>query len=213
MIVINLALAAMLPIIGICNITNAAEPMENVTPIPIESELIQKQTKIIDEIFVTETIEEVPTEILVEIPTKEYRYIEGCPLSTEIQEGIFDICEEYGVSFELVMSIIMQESSFRPNALGDSGKSKGLMQIQQRWHYEIMEEIGVTDLYDPLGNVEVGVAILKDYFEEHGEIYHVLMRYNGGAAYAESMMKAGKVSEYAQQITERAVEYEKSNGI
>lgn len=209
-IAINFALMAILPIVGICNITKAAEPMEIVKPIPIESEAFTpKPSKIIEEV----KVEEIPVEVSVEIPVKEYRYISECPLGAEIQEGIFDICEEYGISFEFVMAMIMQESSFRPEALGDGGKSKGLMQIQERWHKATMDEVGVTDLYDPIGNVEVGVAILQGYFEEHEDVYHVLMKYNGGASYANRMMNAGKVSDYAKEITERTVEYERSNGI
>lgn len=156
--------------------------------------------------------EKVAQIIQTEIPT-EYRYISGCPLSFETQQGIFDICEANNISFEFVMAVIMQESSFRPNALGDNERSKGLMQIQERYHSETMKELGVTDLYDPLDNVKVGVAILSSYFEENCDVYHVLMRYNGGEPYATNMIKAGKVSDYAREITERAMRYEEENGI
>lgn len=155
----------------------------------------------------------VETEFIIEpIETKEYRYID-CPLSKEIQQGIFDICESYNVSFEFVMAVIAQESSFRPNALGDNCESKGLMQIQAKWHSDLMEELGVTDLSDPICNVKVGVALLHSYFEESEDVYYVLMKYNGGASYANRMMKAGKVSNYAMEITERAMMYEMENGI
>ena len=111
------------------------------------------------------------------------------------------------------MAVIMQESSFRVDACGDNCESKGLMQIQEKWHSETMKELGVTDLYKPLDNVKVGVAILSDYFEENEDVYYVLMKYNGGHRYANKMMKAGKVSEYAKEITERAIRYEEENGI
>ena len=146
-------------------------------------------------------------------PVKEYRYIQGCPLSLELQQGIFDICEGYNVSFEFVMAVIAQESSFDISATGDGGDSKGLMQIQEKWHSELMEELGVTDLYKPLDNVEVGVALLQSYFMECEDVYYVLMKYNGGAKYAKDMRKAGKVSEYAREIVERAVTYELENDI
>ena len=71
----------------------------------------------------------------------------------------------------------------------------------------------VTDLHDPLQNVKVGVALLCQYFEENDDVYYVLMKYNGGHAYANKMMKAGKVSDYAREITERAIMYERENGI
>ena len=156
--------------------------------------------------------EAAPIQMLAQ-PVKEYRYIQGCPLSAELQQGIFDICERYNVSFEFVMAVIAQESSYNVNATGDGGDSKGLMQIQEKWHSELMEELGVSDLYKPLDNVEVGAALLQSYFMECEDVYYVLMKYNGGAKYAKGMLKAGKVSEYAREIVERAVTYELENDI
>ena len=173
-----------------------------------------KETEIYVEV---EEVAEIPELIQVskvdEIIQTEYRYINGCPLDLEIQQGIFDICKEYNISYELVMSVIMQESSFRPNALGDNCESKGLMQVQAKWHKKTMEELGVTDLYDPLQNVTVGVTLLRQYFEENDDVYYVLMKYNGGHNYAKEMIKKGKVSTYAMEITERAMMYEMENGI
>lgn len=146
-------------------------------------------------------------------PEKQYRYIEGCPLSEELQEGIFDICERYNVSFELVMAVIERESTFKVDAVGDNGNSIGLMQIQPKWHGELMEELGVTDLSEPLQNVEVGVAILASYLEAGHEVYYVLMKYNGGAAYANRMIEAGEISDYALDVTETAYMYERENSI
>lgn len=146
-------------------------------------------------------------------PVKEYRYIKGCPLSKELQQGIFDICERYNVSFEFVMAVIEKESKFDVSAVSDDGLSVGLMQVQEKWHSELMEELGVSDLYNPLENVEVGVAILASYFAKCDDDYFVLMKYNGGARYAYKMLKAGKVSDYALEITETAIMYELQNGI
>lgn len=153
------------------------------------------------------------TTIAPEVQDPEYRYIQDCPLSKEVQQGIFDICERYNVAFELVMAVIQRESNFNAAAVGDHGDSVGLMQIQEKWHSELMEELGVTDLYDPLENVEVGVALLAQYFKEGKEVYYALMKYNGGGAYAKRMLKAGKVSKYALEITETAFMYERENGI
>lgn len=182
-------------------------------PITIEGELFKEMPKL-DGIILENSIEMVPEEKEPEeIPEKEYRYIQGCPLSLELQQGIFDICEANNISFEFVMAVIMQESSFNPKAQGDNCESKGLMQIQAKWHSDLMEELGVSNLYDPLENVKVGVALLCSYFEENEDVYYVLMKYNGGHSYAKKMMKAGKVSKYAMEITERAIQYEEENGI
>lgn len=167
-------------------------------------------TKEIEVVYAEPEVFEEPEQIE---PQKKYRYIKDCPLSKELQQGIFDICEEYSVSFEFIMSVIEQESSFDVYALGDNCESKGLMQIQKKWHYKLMEELGVSDLYVPLDNVKVGVALLSSYFEEDDDVYYVLMKYNGGARYANNMIKDGKVSTYAREITERSAKYEEENGI
>lgn len=178
---------------------NAEEPQ----PLTIHAEPIQATPEPVPE----------PQEMAVEPEEKEYRYIQGCPLSLELQQGIFDICESYNISFEFVMAVIAQESSFNAAASGDNCESAGLMQIQKKWHSELMAELGVSDLYEPLQNVEVGVALLCSYFEENDNVYYVLMKYNGGHKYAKNMLKAGKVSKYALEITERAMMYEEQNGI
>lgn len=146
-------------------------------------------------------------------PEKEYKYIEDCPLDVELQQGIYDICEKYNVPYELVMAMIKKESLYITDSVGDNGDSVGLMQIQEKWHYELMEELGVSDLTDPLGNVEVGTALIASYIEESGNVEYALMKYNGGAAYADRMTEAGKVSDYAQEIMETAFMYERENGI
>ncbi len=56
------------------------------------------------------------------------------PLEDELQDYIFDICDEYGVGPELIVSMIFHESNFDSAVIGenDSGYSYGLMQIMPR---------------------------------------------------------------------------------
>lgn len=173
---------------------NKAEARERAV-LPVTEAATQAETE-------AATIEETTppeTEAATEAETtaaERYRYID-CPLSEELQRAIFDICEKRNVSFELVMAVIRNESRFKADAVGDHGNSVGLMQIQERWHSGLMEELGVSSLYDPIGNVEVGVALLQQYLEES----------DGGGRYAKRMIEAGKVSDYAQRIKAIAEEY------
>lgn len=150
---------------------------------------------------VLKTANNEPTEVL-----ENNIYID-CPLDESTQQGIYDICEQYGVEFELIMAMIERESQFNANAVGDNGNSVGLMQIQERWHYGLMEELGVSDLYNPLDNVRVGTALISQYIEESGSVTYALMKYNGGAAYANRKTAAGEVSEYAAEIIETMKQY------
>lgn len=148
-----------------------------------------------------------------EIQVLQYRYIKGCPLPEKVQREIFHICEDATLSFELVMSLIYEESGWDPGCISDNGESVGLMQIQKRWHAELMDKTGCTDLTDPIQNVRVGTALLKRHFRTYQDPAWALMAYNGGQAYADRMIKAKKTSAYAERILRRAAEYERNGGI
>lgn len=148
-----------------------------------------------------------------EIQVLQYRYIKGCTLPKKIQRKIFHICEDGNLSFELIMSTIYEESGWDPECISDDGESVGLMQIQGKWHKELMDKTGCTDLTDPVQNVRVGTALLKRHFSTYQDPAWALMAYNGGQAYADRMIKANKTSAYAKRILRRAADYERSNGI
>lgn len=147
------------------------------------------------------------------IQTLQYRYIKRCPLSKKIQREIFHICKDAALSFELVMSLIYEESGWDPGCISDNGESVGLMQIQKRWHKKLMDKTGCTDLTDPVQNVRVGTALLKRHFSIYQDPTWALMAYNGGQAYADRMIQQNKTSTYAERILRRAAEYERSNSI
>ena len=151
--------------------------------------------------------------LLKEIQVLQYRYIKGCPLSKKTQREIFHICEDAALSFELVMSLIYEESGWDPGCISDNGESVGLMQVQEKWHAELMDKTGCTDLTDPVQNVRVGSALLKRHFRTYQDPAWALMAYNGGQAYADRMIKAKKTSAYAERILRRAAAYERSNSI
>lgn len=156
-------------------------------------------------------VEEVATkEALTIVPTtvaEETVYFD-VPLSHEIQDFIFAECEEKNIAPALVIAIIERESNYNSDAVGDKGKSLGLMQIQSRWHSERMEKLGVTDLMNPYENIKVGIDLIADLRETNSDVLYVLMAYNGGSYYADKHFKDGKISEYAIEVSERAAQLE-----
>ena len=128
------------------------------------------------------------------------------PLSEDLQDHIFNICDEKGIEYQVAMALIHTESRFDATCVGDSGNSLGLMQIQPRWHYERMERLGCDDLLDPYQNVTVGLDLFSDLLEEYGEVEYALMAYNGGGAYADSMIESGLISDYAYSVISYADE-------
>ena len=131
------------------------------------------------------------------------------PLSEDIQLHIFAECEKYNISPALVIAMIERESNYNASAVGDNGKSLGLMQIQPKYHQWRMNELGGTDWLNAKDNISVGVHILNGLFEKYGDdIYSVLHEYNGGWAYANRLASNGTISDYALTITARAEELE-----
>ena len=112
------------------------------------------------------------------------------PLDAEIQHLLYKACGETGIRYELALAVIWQETDFR-NVIGDGGESAGYMQVQEKWHRDRMERLGVTDLLDPYGNFLVGLDFLAELLEKH-ELTDALTRYNSGrtgnSQYAQSVL-------------------------
>ncbi len=129
-----------------------------------------------------------------------------------IYEYIENVCGAYDISPELVQAIIEKESGWEPDAR--NGRCIGLMQIDPAWHTKRMKRLGVTDLTDPKQNILVGVDYLHELFEEYGDLYAVLMFYNGGYSekYGIGAYKNGRYSEYAEEIATRVMVLEMLHG-
>ena len=130
-------------------------------------------------------------------------------ISEEIQDYCVEIGEEYGVCPELLMAMIETESSGRPTV--SNGECKGLMQVSQKWHYDRMEKLGVSDLFDPYGNILVATDYLVELFEKHGDLPLVLDIYNGNSK-AYQNHENGILSAYAEKIMSRSYELEELHG-
>lgn len=122
------------------------------------------------------------------------------PLSTNLQEHIRQLCDEYGVDMPLVLAIIGQESNYRPDAVGDNGNSLGLMQIQPRWHQARIDKLGVTDLTDSYQNVTVGIDLLAELVGENKGIEWAVTAYNAGAEIADYNKTIGTRTEYTENV-------------
>lgn len=156
--------------------------------------------------FEIETEKEVETEVLIE--EEKPRFFD-VPLDEDLQTYIFELSEDIGIDPAIVIAIIEKESNYDISAVGDHGRSLGLMQIQFRWHTARMAELGCDNLLDARQNVCVGIDILADLLGESESIEWVLMAYNGGHAYANRLASEGRVSEYANKIIEIANELER----
>ena len=144
------------------------------------------------------------TEASSTVPTKKYFDV---PLSYELQDHIFNLCEEYGIAPEVIVAMIERESNYDDGAVGDNGESVGLMQIQEHNHYDRIERLGVTNLGDPFENVEVGIDFFAQCITRNGgNVEMALMAYNAGQNGAETnyFSKGIYSNAYSQKVLEKA---------
>lgn len=155
----------------------------------------------IPETFV-ENIAVRTTQMLAEKNAEEIELVEyfDVPLDEELQDYIFELCEEHNIDPALVITMIGKESNFNASAIGDGGNSLGLMQIQPRWNQDRMDILGCQDLLDPFQNVTVGIDLLAELFDKGNSVEWVLMAYNGGQSYANRKISNGEISNYAQTV-------------
>lgn len=146
----------------------------------------------------------VPQSAEVSVPERVETLYFDVSLDREIQDYLFFICEEYNVDPALIVAMIEKESTFRIDAVGDSGNSLGLMQIQPRWNAERMKRLECDDLLNPYENITVGVDIVAGYLDAGYSLEWTLMAYNGGPAYANNWIAQGVVSDYARTIIANA---------
>ena len=130
-------------------------------------------------------------------------------LDPEVQQFTWWLCKGYNLDFSLVMAMMWQESSFRPDVISKTN-DYGLMQINACNHAWLSQTIGVTDFLDPYQNIRAGTFILRKLFEKYQDTSMVLMAYNMGEDGASRLWKQGiystnysaAVLNYQWQITE-----------
>lgn len=177
---------------------------ENVQPVEAQPAYENERIEIFEQDFIeiqakskTGDIQEKKEKPHIDIDSLIYYDI---PFSYPEQKEINAICKDYNLDYELVLAVIATESVYDPTKIGDSGKSYGLMQIQPRWWQGLMDEIGVTDLLDPMQNVQCGCAILQSLQNSyHCSTVEALTYYNAG-----KVCQAGE--EYTKKVLENYIE-------
>ena len=124
------------------------------------------------------------------------------------------LCKQYDVPYALVLAIIEQESGYEFDKTGDGGRSKGYMQIYEKWHTDRMQNLGCTDLMNPYQNVRVGIDFLSYLLKKYGTIQDTLAAYNYGEKGAREYLWSNGVYVYSYNtaIMQRMKEIEEVVG-
>ena len=85
------------------------------------------------------------------------------------------------ISPTLILAVVAQESSFRPDARSHYG-AQGLMQVVARHHPEKLRGLQRDALLRPETNIAVGTQVLTEYLQRHnGRLDPALRKYSGNA--------------------------------
>jgi soluble lytic murein transglycosylase-like protein len=206
--VLCLILCAVVVVVSVLALTYCIAPIE--PPItgtePSIAETVPPTVGTTEDNTPETTEDTVETTVATEPPTEGTEPVKTyyeVPLSEELQDYVISLCAERDIDPAIVIAMIWKESRFNASAVGDSGNSLGLMQIQPRWHSGLMEQLGCNDLHDPFQNVTVGIHILASHIGRYdGDIGMALTSYNAGAtgAYNNYFSKGIYASKYAESI-------------
>ena len=102
------------------------------------------------------------------------------PISALVAEA-FEIAPRNRLDPTLILAVMAMESSFNPFAQSSAG-AQGLMQVRTKVHTDKYDDYG-GDLaaFDPITNLHVGVAVLKESIARNGSVEAGLRQYVGAA--------------------------------
>lgn len=104
-------------------------------------------------------------------------YVSSSPIpSSQFNDIIAGKAQKYGLSEQLIHSVIKAESNYNSNARSGAG-AQGLMQLMP----QTAKGLGVTDSYNPNQNVEGGTKYLSQMIKRYdGNLELGLAAYNAG---------------------------------
>lgn len=112
------------------------------------------------------------------------------PMSEDMQDEIMGIANRYGLSQMLVLALIDIESGYDASSVSTTN-DYGLMQINECNHEHLLAKLQLTDIMDPMQNVEAGCYMLGKLNDKYQDEHKALMAYNMGEAGAQKMWDAG----------------------
>ena len=111
--------------------------------------------------------------------SKKYR-VAPEPIAAIVAEA-YEQGEQQKIDPTLILAVMAIESGFNPYAQSSVG-AQGLMQVMTRVHTDKYDNFGGNHAaFDPVSNLRVGTAILKDYLRITGSVEGALKYYVGAA--------------------------------
>lgn len=165
-------------------------------------------------------IKEHEVKIIKTIEPKESEMpLYNIPLDLEFQKLIYEECNNYSLSYELVLGVIKQESQFDYQAVSRDGNDMGLFQINRHTYPWIAQQLDIEnfDIRNPEHNIKAGIwylDYLRDYwadqmFLDEEVAYLMLNSYNQGIyGCTQYAQKYGFSYYYAKNVLKYKEEFE-----
>jgi soluble lytic murein transglycosylase-like protein len=112
-----------------------------------------------------------------------------------LARAIVDEARAHGFPPELVLAVIEVESGFDPFAVSPVG-ALGLMQVLPSTGVELASRLGLPwhgpqTLFEPVANVRLGIAYLRELADRYGDVRVALAAYNWGPGRIDARLRAG----------------------
>lgn len=130
------------------------------------------------------------------------------PLSEDMQDEITRIANRNGLDQLTILALIEVESNFDPDNISETD-DYGLMQINICNHERLSEALTLTNIRDPIQNVEAGSYMLGMLYKKYHDMNMMLMSYNMGEAGAQRLWDQGIYeTEYTKKVNAASKELE-----
>lgn len=151
---------------------------------------------------------EQPTKQPTETPSKPPEL--DIPISKDLQNHIYRLCNKNNNMYLLMIAIMEQESSFKTNSISVDGRDFGLFQIRDVNFSWLKEELNIDDCIDPYNNSKCAVHMVKKLIDKYEQYNLVLMAYNMGEYGAKNKWNQGIYSSsYSRAVMAKYEAYKK----
>jgi soluble lytic murein transglycosylase-like protein len=112
-----------------------------------------------------------------------------------VAQTIIDVSKQHDIDPSLVLAVIHVESRYNPFAVSSVG-AMGLMQLLPSTGRELAARHGIDwtgpqTLFDPVSNVRLGVAYLRQLSDRYGSTSMALAAYNWGPGRIDRRLRSG----------------------
>lgn len=103
-----------------------------------------------------------------------------------------DAALKHDIELPVLLGVASRETGIN-NILGDHGHGHGLMQLDDRWHKDFLNDPAHKNGLDPASNIDYGASLLRANLDHyHGDYLRALCAYNAGIRGVNAVLHAGK---------------------